>query len=291
MKNLLNWLQAIRPQFFVASIIPALIGIRLASRTVRIDPLLGVLSVIGAVVAHLATNLANDYYDYLSGVDEGGATSGSRVIQEGKIRPEDIRRWFIAAYILCVVIGIPIVLLSGWPVLIFGIAGLFLSFFYVGPPLRLEYRACGEVAVGIGMGPLIILGTYFVQTGHVDGRVFLISIPIAFLVAAILYVQSLPDVEHDRRSGKITLVAHLGAARAAWGVGVIWLLIYLFTALLLVLDVVSGRILLLYFSVPLAILMTVTSVRKRNNLLKATWEGKLMVALYLYCSIIYLISV
>jgi len=290
-EKLIYWIQATRPQFFVASLLPALIGIRLASRDVRIDWLIAALSCAGAVGVHLATNVANDYYDYIQGVDESGATSGSRVIQEGKLLPEEMRSCFLAAYAACILIGIPIIWRCGWPVLLFGLAGLFISYFYVGPPLRLEYHGWGEAAVGVGMGPLIILGANYVQTGRVGFQPFFISLPLGFLVAAILYVQSLPDLEHDARCGKVTLVARLGARRAAWGVGVLWGAVYTLTAAALCAGIVSRRILWIFLSLPAAILMTVSSVRKIHDLTRARWEGKLMVGLYLYCALVYLISI
>ena len=290
-KKLTYWIQAVRPQFFVASLLPALIGIRLASHDVRVNWFIAALSIAGAVGVHLATNVANDYYDHLQGVDESGASSGSRVIQEGKLLPEEMKRCFLIAYAACVLIGIPIIWRCGWPVLYFGLVGLLISYFYVGPPLRLEYHGWGEAAVGIGMGPLIILGAYYVQAGRVEFPPFFISLPLGILVAAILYVQSLPDLEHDRRCGKVTLVARLGARRAAWGVGALWMVVYALTAAALFTGIVSRRILWIYLSLPAAILMTVSSVRKSNDLTRASWEGKLMVGLYIYCALVYLISV
>jgi 1,4-dihydroxy-2-naphthoate octaprenyltransferase len=290
-RRFIYWVQAVRPQFFVASLLPALIGIRLASHDVGIDWFIAVLSIIGAVGVQLATNVANDYYDHLQGVDEGGASSGSRVIQEGKLLPEELRRCFLLAYAACILIGIPIILHCGWPVLLFGLAGLLISFFYVGPPLRFEYHGWGEVVVGMGMGPLIVLGAYYVQTGSIGFSQFLVSLPIGVLVAGILYVQSLPDLDHDRRHGKVTLVARLGARRAAWGVGVLWAVVYLLTAVIFLAGIASRQIFWICLSLPAALVITLSSIRKIDDLTKAHWEGKLMVALYLYCAVVYLISV
>lgn len=284
------WIQGMRPQFLAASILPALTGIRLASRVVRIDPVLAALSVMGAALAHLATNVANDYYDYLSGADSQGS-AGSRVIQEGKLTPAEMKRCFLIFYAACICIGIPLVIEGGWPILLFGLPGLFLSYYYVGPPLRLEYRGFGEVAVGTGMGPLIILGSYYVQTGRLSTAPLLASLPVGLLVAAILYVQSLPDLEWDRRCGKMTLVVKLGSTLAAWGVTVIWVLFYTLTAILYFAGIASGAILWVCLSVPAAILMSASAVAKRGDLNRATWEGKLMIAMYIFCAMVIMIAV
>jgi hypothetical protein len=83
----------------------------------------------------------------------------------------------------------------------------------------------------------------------------------------------------------------LGARRAAWGVGVMWSAAYLLTAAVLFGGIVSRSILWVYLSLPAAVVMTLSSLRKIGDLTKASWEGKLMVALYLYCAVVYLISV
>jgi 1,4-dihydroxy-2-naphthoate octaprenyltransferase len=53
----------------------------------------------------------------------------------------------------------------GWTPLWLVVVGLFLTVFYSTPPFRLSYvgHGPGELAVGVGFGPVIVLGTYYVQ--------------------------------------------------------------------------------------------------------------------------------
>jgi 1,4-dihydroxy-2-naphthoate octaprenyltransferase len=84
--------------------------------------------------------------------------------------------------------------------------GIVVSLGYTAPPLRFVYRGLGEVAVALGFGPLMLLGAYVVQThGALAWEPFVASVPIALLVALILYVNEIPDRRGDARAGKRTL--------------------------------------------------------------------------------------
>ena len=84
---------------------------------------------------------------------------------------------------------------------------------YTAPPLKFVYRGLGEIAVAIGFGPLMLLGAYVVQTrGALSWEPFVASLPIALLVALILYVNEIPDRRGDARAGKRTLPVRLSPA-------------------------------------------------------------------------------
>lgn len=75
----------------------------------------------------------------------------------------------------------------------------------------------GELAVGIGFGPLLVLGSYFVQTQSFSLEAFLGSIPVGLLVMLILYVNEIPDRTWDDEAGKKTLVARMREDSAVTG--------------------------------------------------------------------------
>jgi len=112
--------------------------------------------------------------------------------------------------------------------LVIGVAGVIISLSYTAPPLKLVYRGLGEFAVALGFGPVMLLGAYVVQTGQISLEAVVASIPVAILVALILYVNEIPDRPADAAAGKRTLVvrfspetvrlAYLVAAIAAFAV-------------------------------------------------------------------------
>ncbi|RKY02040.1 1,4-dihydroxy-2-naphthoate octaprenyltransferase [Candidatus Poribacteria bacterium] len=233
-----RWIRAFRAPFFTASIVPVLLGAAVAyarTGTVRLADLLLTLS--GVVALHAGTNLANDYFDHLSGNDwvnrnHGPFNGGSRVIQEGLIRPGSI----LIASLCCFALGCAIGLYLNWKlpgnvVLFLGLIGVISGFFYTAAPIRFGYRGIGEPLVGLNFGVLVVLGSYYVQTGRLAWEPVIASIPVSLLIAAVLWVNELPDYEADAAVGKRTMVVRLGVRRASYVYAVLLTLPYLWLAI------------------------------------------------------------
>src|SRR5690606_13132565 len=95
-----------------------------------------------------------------------------------------------------------------------GLVGIASGLFYTAPPVRYGYRGLGELMVGINMGLILVMGSYYVQTRAMTLDAALASLPLTSLVALILYAESIHDIEEDRATGKHTLAARLGEGRA-----------------------------------------------------------------------------
>ena len=110
-------------------------------------------------------------------------------------------------YVLAGLIGLILLATHGsTALLVIGVVGFIVSLGYTAPPLKFVYRGLGEIAVALGFGPLMLLGAYVVQTGGaLAWEPFVASIPVALLVALILYVNEIPDRRGDARAGKRTL--------------------------------------------------------------------------------------
>jgi 1,4-dihydroxy-2-naphthoate octaprenyltransferase len=114
-------------------------------------------------------------------------------------------------YAAALVIGLVLLAIRGsTELLVIGAVGFIVSIGYTAPPLKFVYRGLGELAVAIGFGPLMLLGAYVVQTrGALTWEPVVASLPIALLVALILYVNEIPDRRGDARAGKRTLPVRL----------------------------------------------------------------------------------
>ncbi len=219
--NFKIWLKAIRVPFFTATIIPVLFGYLLAwhdgSRFVWQRFL---LTLFGAIFVHAGTNLANDYFDHLAGCDEANPTptpfsGGSRVIQDGLIRPWKILFASLTFFVFGSAIGLYLnYICRGNVILLLGIIGVFLGFFYSARPFKIGYGSLGELATGIGFGPLMVMGAYYVGAGTLSFKIFMVSIPIGILIALVLYINEFPDYVGDKAVGKRTLVVILGKSKA-----------------------------------------------------------------------------
>jgi len=207
---------ATRLPFLTATLVPVLVGIAVAGRQGHFDLWLASLTLVGAAAVHIGLNVANDVFDALSGADDANVnptqySGGSRVIQRGILSLRQMALISAAAYATCVAIGVYLVArLESVELLSIGVIGVLISFFYTAPPLRLVHRGLGEIAVAIGFGPLMVLGAYVVQADKLTAEPFVASIPIAILIALVLYVNEIPDRRADAAVGKRTLPVRFG---------------------------------------------------------------------------------
>jgi 1,4-dihydroxy-2-naphthoate octaprenyltransferase len=213
-----------RAPFLTAIIVPVLLGTCIAWRGGSFHGGLFLLTFVGAVCAQLGSNISNDYFDHLAGNDEINQeltpfSGGSRVIQDGTLQARQVLTVSIVCYLITAGIGVYLAWVRGWTVLWLGLTGAFLAFFHNAPPFKLYYLApgLGELAVGIGFGPVAVLGSYYVQTQQLNYEALWASIPVGLLISAVLYINEFPDYQADKTVGKKTLIVLLGRARAVWG--------------------------------------------------------------------------
>lgn len=209
MATLRTWVMALRPVSFTASVIPVLVGTAIAAQH-EFHAGLFVLALLGSVAIHAGTNLVNDYFDHVKGTDNEESLGQSGVIQRGMLSAPQVLIGGIVAFAVGAAIGIAITIQVGWPVLALGVASVLAGYFYTASPFSLAYRGLGEAVVFVFMGPVIVLGSYYVQTGSFGWEPFVASVPIGLLVAAILHANNVRDIDNDRRNGKWTLAALAG---------------------------------------------------------------------------------
>lgn len=263
------WLKTARAPFFTGAIVPVVFGSVLAWHdTSTFLWIKFLLTLVGAVLIHAGTNLANDYYDHLSGCDESNPnptpfSGGSRMIQNGLISPKKVLYASLFTFIAGGGIGLYLNYVSGKNViLIIGIIGIFLAFFYTAKPIQIGYSSFGELATGIGFGPLMVMGSYFVQAQQLSIKVFLVSIPIGILIALILYINEFPDYVADKKVDKKTLVVLLGKKKATTLYHILLIATYLTIMFLVIFKFLPFICLIALLSLPIAIKAFVVS---RNN--------------------------
>jgi 1,4-dihydroxy-2-naphthoate octaprenyltransferase len=207
---------------------------------------------------HLGLNIANDVFDDASGADAANVTptpfsGGSRVIQYGLVSLRQMIAIMVTCYAIAAAIGLLLVALTGINLLWLGVAGVLISFFYTAPPFKLVHRGLGEVAVALGFGPIMLLGAYFVQTGHYALRPLILSIPVALLVMLILYANEIPDRVADARAGKRTLVVRLSRNAVLTGYTVSVAVVYVALVVGIVARVLPWPTALGLLTIPLAV--------------------------------------
>ena len=237
------FLRTTRLPFLSATFVPVLLGIAIAASHGALDWWLALLTVLGGAFAHLGINVANDIFDTLSGADEANATptqfsGGSRVLVYDLLTLRQLVALDAALFGGAILIGLYLVWATqSMTLLAIGAAGVAVGLAYTAPPLKLVYRGLGEIAVALGFGPIMLLGAYVVQTGTLSWEAAVASVPVAILIALVLYVNEIPDRPGDAAAGKRTLpvrlpadavtTGYLVAALAAFGVIVLGVVVQL----------------------------------------------------------------
>lgn len=187
----------------------------LAARHPGFDGFLFALAALGSVVAHAANNMTNDYFDLTEGLDTGAyprAEYAPHPVLSGTITRTGLLTAILATNAIDALVMVILVLERGWPIAAFALAGLFISVFYVAPPLRLKARGMGEPSVAIVWGPLMVGGTYYAATGQLTAAVLWASLPYALLVTTVLMGKHIDKLTWDERAGVRTLPVLLGEA-------------------------------------------------------------------------------
>lgn len=257
------WLVALRPVSFTASVIPVLIGTAIAAAD-EFHPLLFVLALAGSMAIHAGTNLVNDYFDHVKGTDNEASLGQSGVIQRGMLTQGAVLRGGMVAFAAGTVIGLVITVLTGWPVLALGVASVLAGYFYTASPFSLAYRGLGEVVVFIFMGPVIVVGAYYVQTETWGWAPFVASIPVGLLVAGILHANNVRDIETDRRNGKWTLAALAGRPLADYEYVALMLGGYAVVVAMTVAGSAPWPVLITLLSLPLALRLVRFEARQES---------------------------
>jgi 1,4-dihydroxy-2-naphthoate octaprenyltransferase len=223
----------LRAEFLPASVMAVFLGTAVAhARTGTFDPFLFALALAGVVFIHLGTNVANDYFDHRSGNDACNTefvrpfTGGSRLIQENLISPGAVLALAALLFAAAIVIGAALAVLRGPYIVLLGAVGIASGVFYVAPPVNLASRGFGEIFIGLNFGVLAVAGSYFVQTRAFSWESVVASLPIAVLIAAVVFINEFQDMNADARAGKRTLVVRMGTPRASKAYG--WIMIAAF---------------------------------------------------------------
>jgi 1,4-dihydroxy-2-naphthoate polyprenyltransferase len=289
------WVQAVRAVSLSASAIPVLLGVAVAAHGGYFAPGRMILALLGAIAIQAGTNLINDYYDFRSGADSSESLGPSLVIQHGLLRPDQVWRGGVAAFAIGAAIGLVLVYLCGWPILALGIPSIAAGYFYTASPVALAYAGLGELTVFIFMGPVIVMGAYYVMALQFSAGALWASIPLGFLVSGILHANNIRDIESDRAHGKRTIATILGRRGANYELLVLDVLAYGTVMAAVVTRSMPWTALLVILALPRArdqvrIVMRESEPRKLNLALFRSVQlhmefGLLMIAAYLIAAL------
>ena len=251
--TLKTWVLAARPKTLSAAAAPVAVGTGLAfgEGVGRWLPALAAL--LGATLIQIGTNFTNDYYDFKKGADTHERLGPARVTQSGLIAPATVLAAALGCFALAIASGTYLVTLGGWTVVAIGLASVACGYAYTGGPFPLAYNGLGDLFVFVFFGFVAVLGTYFVQAGHVSAAAWWAALPVGALGTGILVANNLRDVSTDAKAHKRTLVVRFGVGAGRGEYVALLALAFVTPVAMLALGLARPWALLPLLSLPLAL--------------------------------------
>ena len=256
MDRVSRWLLITRASVLPMTLTSGVIGglLALAGPTpAPFHPLYFTEALVGLLLAHAANNMINDWFDLAGGVDSASYVRGQYAphpILSGLVSKQGLLAAIALVNALDLAILVHLTSVWGWAVAAFALAGLFVSVFYVAPPVRLKHHGLGEPGVFVVWGPLMIAGTYFVTTGRLPAWVFAASLPYALLVTTVLFGKHVDKIEADTAKGIRTLPVLLGEVRARRVAQALMVSFFAVTALLVLAGILGVWTLATFAAIP-----------------------------------------
>ncbi len=210
------WLRVIRVRFLLASVIAVSVGLAINWwQNTSIDVFDSILIFAGVMALHASVDLLNDFWDFKRGIDtktkRTKMSGGTGVLPEGLLKPSSVYRAGIAFLIIGSVIGGYFVITDGIIIgIILGFAILSICFYST----KIVDSGLGEFFVAV-KGSMIVIGTYFIQSGQITVESILAGIVVGVLSSLVLFIASFPDHDADKSKGRKTLVIAAGNQKAA----------------------------------------------------------------------------
>lgn len=207
-----SWIEAMRLRTLPVSVAGVIAGTGCAILLGSFKVIPALLCLMFAVAAQIASNFANEYYDFKKGIDKKGRAGFRRGVTEGEISPEAMKQATYITLSAAAAVGCTMLIFGPWWLISVGITIMLFALAYSAGPYPLSHHGSGDVAVIIFFGVVPVSLTCFLQTGSWVGCeiVLTTSVAVGLLAANVLVVNNYRDMEDDREVGKRTTVVIFG---------------------------------------------------------------------------------
>jgi 1,4-dihydroxy-2-naphthoate octaprenyltransferase len=267
------WLLASRPATLTAAFAPVAVGSACAWRAGAFRGDAAFAALLGAFLIQIATNFANDMYDFQKGADNEERLGPIRAAQAGLLKVDQLRRGIVVTFGLALLVGIYLTWVAGPVVVAIGLASMAAGLAYTGGPFPLAYNGLGDAFVMAFFGFVAVCGTAFVQALYVPDVAWLASIPIGALGTAILAVNNVRDFEGDAAAGKRTLVVRFGRQGGVREYALLLIVAYATPVVMYFIGWTGAWVCLPLVTLPWGVALARSVVRDRGAVLNETLAG------------------
>lgn len=204
------WIKTARPFSLTAAVSPVLVGTAVAAYDGTFNAARFLAALLSGLFLQVGANFFNEYFDYRYGLDHSESLGSTTVIFRHEMTAAQVLAGGIGSFAIAAVFGLLLIFLSGPAIVLFGLAGMTIAYFYSARPFKFAARGLGDILVYIAMGFLMTWGAYYVQIPRWSWLAFAASVPVGFLVTAILNMNNVRDYQDDLAVQKLTLPVRFG---------------------------------------------------------------------------------
>lgn len=210
-EKLKSWLLAARPKTLSAAIVPILATIGLVqSLRVPIQWWIIACALLSSFCIQIGTNFVNDAMDFKKGADNEKRLGPVRVTQQKIFTFKQVMWMANIFFALAILLGIPLVIQGGWPIVFIGLISVLMGYAYTSGPMPLAYYGLGDLFVIIFFGLVAVGGLFYLLTGTYTKDAFVLGLQVGFLNTILIAINNLRDIHTDREVNKKTLAVRLG---------------------------------------------------------------------------------
>lgn len=204
------WLLASRPKTLAAGSVPVIVASALAAHFGQFKLIPALLCLAFALLAQIASNFSNDYFDFIKKTDNEDRLGPARAVSSGWIEPKKMLYGIFVTVVLACMFGLGLVYYGGWQMIIVGLICVISLLAYTAGPWPLAYNGLGDVFVLVFFGLVAVVVSFYVQTSFINYQSFICGAVVGLGAVNILVLNNYRDRDTDRKSNKNTTIVIFG---------------------------------------------------------------------------------
>ncbi len=210
-KNSLKaWILASRPKTLAAGSVPVIVASALAAHDGMFNLVPAILCLFFALLAQIASNFSNDYFDFKKKTDNEDRLGPARAVSSGWIDPGMMLVGIFVTITVACLFGMGLIWYGGWEMIIVGIICVVSLLAYTAGPWPLAYNGLGDVFVLVFFGFVAVIFSFYVQTHLITLQSFICGGAVGLAAVNILILNNYRDRETDKKSNKKTTIVIFG---------------------------------------------------------------------------------
>ncbi|MFO7978743.1 MAG: 1,4-dihydroxy-2-naphthoate octaprenyltransferase [Bacteroidales bacterium] len=221
MASFRSWIRAARLRTLPLALSSIAMGGVVASQYPGFRLQVVMMAALTTLFLQILSNLANDYGDSFSGIDNDRRVGPRRTVQSGEISSGAMKAAIAVFSVLSLASGLILIFhsasLDASAAVLFilmGLGAIAAAIKYTIGRNPYGYQGLGDLFVFLFFGLLAVGGTFYLATGQWHPIVLLPASAMGLLSTGVLNLNNMRDIDNDRMSQKNTMVVKLGLKKA-----------------------------------------------------------------------------